>query len=91
MLAEKQEAGDMFAAIHLNLSDHGGVTDCFWVYPPPPTLQIENMTQGLTVCRQGLELGAVVQAAGNLQLNPARLEAEQPLEQQVALMWREMI
>lgn len=60
------------------------------LFPPPP-LQIENMTHGLTMCCQGLELGAVVQAAGNLQLNPARLEAEQPLEQQVTLVWREMI
>lgn len=81
----------MFAAIHLNLSDHSGVTDCFLGLFPTTLLQIENMTRGLTVCRQGLELGAVVQAAGNLQLNPARLEAEQPLEQQVTLMWREMM
>lgn len=80
----------MFAAIHLHLSDHAGVTDCFWVYFSP-SLQIENMTSGLTVRRQGLELGAVVQAAGNLQLYPARPEAEQPLEQQVTLRWREMI
>lgn len=61
------------------------------LFPPRPSLSIENMRHGLTVRRQGLELSAVVQAAGNLQLNPARLEAEQPLEQQVTLMWREMI
>lgn len=49
-----------------------------------------GMWQQLTVFCQGLQFSWVSQTAHNLQFNPARHQAEQPLEQQLTLMGRAM-